>query len=33
MTDQDIEYRYELAKKVPKFLPFFETLSHLDNVK
>ena len=32
MTDQDIEYRYELAKKVPKFIAFFETLSHLDNV-
>ena len=32
MTDQDIEYRYELAKKVQKFIAFSETLSHLNNV-
>ena len=33
MPPSDFAYRYEFARNFPKFLPFCESLTHLDNVE
>ena len=32
MSSSDIEFRFKIAEKFPKFLPFDESLNHLDHV-